>query len=783
LRCVQVKIVAISTIVAALAAFTTAVGAAFAQTPSRVDAAAIHGRVVADDTGQPLRNAHIALEADAGVEPVLADAEGRFTIAAPTGSRRLTVAKSGYAKADVMPADGVEIRLARGGVITGRVVDDRGSPAPFVGVTAEVLQRNGRVAPERAAIAETDDRGEYRLYGLAAGDYAVSAGGVRIATGGGIGGQPGAPIYYAGVPVLRQAQPVHVAAGDEVGGIDLTLRYIADRPRNASGLIVSSASVRAPTAPPASEPGPPGTVRGRVTGPDGLPLPRVRVALESSERLFSPDSVQADDDGWFAFHDVAPGGYLVSGEMPGYLRMVPGQRTPWERGDLVTMGPDRAEARVDLSLRRGDAIVGRVVDEYGDPVENVAMSVAAIRVVAGRPQLVAAPRAVSRVSGRTDDRGRYRIFGLAPGDYVVSASVGQRDVDRPTIDLPGYTRTYFPATLAANEAARVEVRDGEDRLNVDIALVKGGTARLAGRVIGANGEPTTATVSLAPSYRSGGVATGVRSAKADGVFEFTDLPPGEYVVQAAKTRVNPSMEGEFTARFVTITGVDVTDLVLPMSAGSTISGRIVFEDGDAPPASDAFELSPVAADPDDVSLASDPAARAEIRDDSSFSMGGVNGSRRLQVVRAPDGWMLKSILANGLDVTDQPLRFGTKEQSLSDVVVVMTNRVTGMSGAIADEKGAAFHDAGVVAFACDRELRYGRSRFVAVANASRDATFAMRGLPPADYYVAAVDRRAVADLTGEIENPEFLESLVAAAIRVTLGEGQAVSFTLRVRAR
>jgi hypothetical protein len=770
-----------STFAAVLAAF---VATAHAQTPARVDGPAIHGRVVADDSGQPLRNARVALESDAGVDAVLADAEGRFAITAPSGSHELTASKSGYATSSAALAEGVEIRLARGGVITGRVVDERGTPAPFVPVSADALTRTGgRTAPRRAATVETDDRGEYRLYGLTAGDYAVSAGAVRILTPGGLNGQPGSFTYYPGVPFVLQAQPIHVAVADEVAGIDLTLKHVPDLPRNASGLIVSAAEIRTKLTPPASDPGPPGTIRGRVTGPEGLPLPHVRVALESIERLFTPDGTQADDEGWYAFHDVEPGGYLVSAIMPGYRPMVSGQRTPWERGDLVKMDVDRAEVRVDLSLRRGEAIVGRVVDEYGDPVENVAVSVAAIRPVAGRRQLVGAPRAAIRTSGRTDDRGRYRIFGLSSGQFVVAAAVSLREPGAQTIDLPGYTRTYYPATIAAAEAALVEVRDGEDRLNIDITLAKGGTARVAGRVLAANGEPAIANVSLSPSYRSGGVATGVRSVKADGTFAFADVPPGEYVIQAARNRVNPATEGEFAARFVTVDGVDVTDLTLPMSAGSTIRGRVVFEDGDPPPAFDAFELSPVAGDPDSASLAGDPVARADILDDWTFEMGGLNGPRRLRVVRAPDGWMVKAILANGLDATDQPLLFGTRDQSLADVLVVMTNRVTEIGGAVVDDKGAAFNDAAVVVFASDGDLRYPRSRFISSADASGDATFTTHGLAPADYYVAAVDKRGFADVAGEIENPEFLESLVAAATRVTLGEGQRVSLTLRVPAR
>ena len=363
----------------------------------------------------------------------------------------------------------------------------------------------------------------------------------------------------------------------------------------------------------------------------------------------------------------------------------------------------------------------------------------------------------------------------------MAAAVVQREPAPPTIDLPGYSRTYYPAALSPDDATLVELREGDDRLNVDVTLVKGGTARVAGRVIGSNGRPAAATVSLTPSYRSGAIATGVRSIKADGNFEFEDVPPGEYVVQAGTSRHDTSTEGQFAARFVTVTDVDVTDVTLAMSAGSTISGRIAFDDGDAPATTEGFEVSPLGSDRDFVSLAGDPVARADVHDDWTFEMSGVNGPRRLQVVRAPEGWMVKAILANGLDVADEPMLFGTDDQSLRDVAIVMTRRVSGIAGTVADENGrGSFSDAAVVVFATDRERWYAASRFVAAADASGDASFAVRALPPADYYVAAVDKRRIADVFAETENPEFLESLVANATRVVLGAGQRATVALRV---
>jgi len=363
----------------------------------------------------------------------------------------------------------------------------------------------------------------------------------------------------------------------------------------------------------------------------------------------------------------------------------------------------------------------------------------------------------------------------------VAAGVGQGQPPIGAINLPIYPRTYYPATLSPNEATLVELRDGEDRLNVDITIVKGGTARVAGRVVGSNGEPAAATVSLTPSYRSGAISTGVRSMRADGAFAFADVTPGEYVLQAGTARRDTSSEGQFAARFVTVAGVDVSDLTLPMSAGSTISGRFVFDDGDAPATTDGFELSPFGSDRDLISFAGDPVARADVHDDWTFEMSGVSGPRRLQVVHAPDGWTVKAILVNGLDVSDEPIMFGTDDQSLRDVAIVMTSRVSAIAGTVADENGrGSFSDAAVVVFATDRERWYAMSRFIAVADASDDASFAVRALPPAEYYVAAVDKRRFTDVAGETDNPEFLESLVANATRVTLGAGARATVQLRV---
>jgi hypothetical protein len=144
---------------------------------------------------------------------------------------------------------------------------------------------------------------------------------------------------------------------------------------------------------------------------------------------------------------------------------------------------------------------------------------------------------------------------------------------------------------------------------------------------------------------------------------------------------------------------------------------------------------------------------------------------------------LKQVLANGVDVTDTPLPFGSKSQSLSDVEVVLTDRITEIAGTVTDDRGRSVADARVVAFAADRDLWYDRSRFAKIAPSDANGAFSIRDLPPGVYFVAAVDRRRASEENGEWLDPDLLDSLTPGAARITLSEGQRISANPTLRAR
>src|SRR5437867_6329048 len=88
----------------------------------------------------------------------------------------------------------------------------------------------------------------------------------------------------------------------------------------------------------------------------------------------------------------------------------------------------------------------------------------------------------------------------------------------------------------------------------------------------------------------------------DGTFEFPDVPPGQYMLQASRDRVNSWTEGEFGAMPVSVGGSDVTDLIFQTSAGSSIKGRFRFDsfNNSRTPAPSDFELSAMPVDFDAV---------------------------------------------------------------------------------------------------------------------------------------------------------------------------------------
>ena len=743
----------------------------------------IHGRVVSAETGDPLVHARVVIFDDATpLPPIFSGGDGGFSSALPPRGRyRLTATKAGFAATSVArlndaAAAGVIVRMPRSSAIAGRVVDRFGEP---VGNVQMQLFAQGPDRSKLGAVRKrtnTDDLGEYRFGGLEEGAYVVSATQLQVDSG----PPERRQVYYPGVARVGDAQNIELHPGDEKLGVDFS--SIETQLRESSevnvagpirlglnGQVMTAAQLAAGT----------GVIRGRITRADGFPIARATVSTLVSQRTATlavniNRTTQTGDDGAYELAMLPGGQYRMSAAKLGFATARYGQKEPADQGVLVDLADGQTRTRIDIVLPPNSNVTGRVVDEFGDPVENASVALSQIRYQGGRRRLVG----VSAMSGRTtDDLGRYRVYAVPAGDYVVTATVGQVVAFEPERGVSGYATTYFPSTINPREAQLVSVPRSQDVTGVDFTLVPTPTATVSGRKISFDGQPFGGSLWISPSQRSGAIATAQAGARIydDGRFEFPNVAPGDYVIQGQEGQSGPGREGRFASAFVTVDGADVPDVLLLSTPGSTISGRVIF-DGDGP----SIQALSVTTSRADFDRTPNQTASAVVGADLRFVMTGIRGPRRIALGRLPNGWMLKSITANGVDVTDVALPFGTAEQSLTDVQVVVTSRVTELTGTVVDSRGDVTNDYTLLVFPLDRDRWYPESRYFRRAAPASSGNVSVRGLPPADYYVAAVSRSVLKDGADAWQDPEFLESIAVRAARATLTEGGRISLSAKL---
>ena len=175
-------------------------------------------------------------------------------------------------------------------------------------------------------------------------------------------------------------------------------------------------------------------------------------------------------------------------------------------------------------------------------------------------------------------------------------------------------------------------------------------------------------------------------------------------------------------------------------------------------------------------------AIGKVEQDRTFRMTGVHGTRRLEATQVPAGWAVGEIRVNGIDVTNRPLPFGSANQSLSDVEVVLTDRFNVLKGTVLDDRNAPSPSTHVIVFAVDRTRWYPGSRLVRIASTGTDGTFSIEGLPDDSYYVA-VTVGLPDDGEDGWQDPAFLDSLRSIASTVTLSGNATRTITPRLSAK
>jgi carboxypeptidase family protein len=516
---------------------------------------------------------------------------------------------------------------------------------------------------------------------------------------------------------------------------------------------------------------------GRVVAADtGKPLRRALVRASSQE---TPQgrSVSTDPDGRWQLKSLPAGSYRVSVSKGGYVDIAYGQLRPFEAGKVLELADGQTIEKLDVTLPRAGVITGRVVDEFGEPLTGARVQPLRYRYVGGQRRLT--PIAIGDT---TDDIGQFRLHGLSPGEYFVSAQMQAGLMFGQSDDRVGYGTTYFPGTAVQTEGQRVSVALGRETSQINITMATSRIATISGTAVSSSGRAITRGILMLSSNVGGAnMMTMGTQLKPDGSFLFSNVSPGDYRIQVQHTPnadevVVLSSGGapgtESGSVSVSVTGNDVTGLSIVTSPGATASGRVVFEGAAKPPITPA--ALNITAPPMEFGMMM-MGGTARIRDDWTFEATGLTERRRFRPVNPPAGWHLKSVSHEGNDITDTGIDF-KEGQQVGGIDIVLTQRVTDLSGTVQDSRAKPITDFVVVAFSSD-STRWGyMTRFVRTVRPNQEGRFSLKGLPPDEYYVIALDYLEM----GEEGDPEQLEKWKAGATRVTLADGEPKSLTLKL---
>jgi protocatechuate 3,4-dioxygenase beta subunit len=538
----------------------------------------------------------------------------------------------------------------------------------------------------------------------------------------------------------------------------------------------SHGQVPAPTAAPAAT----GTAQAkeetcRVSGlvaklADGSPLKNAAVQLSSESDREHTIATKTASDGRFALKNVPAGRYKLSVSRNGYVTAEYGQKKPSDPGAAFTLAAGENRQDLVFKLIPAAVISGRVFDEDGEPLPQATVMASREVYNEGRRTLA------TQGWAQTDDLGQFRLFGLAPGRYYVSATRpgwGQVNGDREFNAAPkqeaerAYTRTYYPGSTDPAKASVISVKEGEEVPGMDIALKETAVYRVRGKVFNqvmrkAGKEVELQLVSrgkrLEPYF-----AGGAEVKKSDGSFEIANVVPGSYVLFAYWFDENKF----YTAREnVDIAGSDV-EITLSIGAGTAIPGRVRWE---GKPSLEGDDLQ-VFLEPE--MLQNWAGTSARVGANQQFTLKDVNeGEYRVSANGLSRDCYIKEVVYGDIRAKDETI--SVSKGGGAPLEITLSSRGARVEGAAVDHDGLPAPGAWVVAV--PEEAQRGNSRLFKAQTTDQYGKFDLRGLAPGWYKVFSFTGVE----PGEWEDPEFLKTQEAKGESMEVRDGDVKTLNLRL---
>ena len=452
----------------------------------------------------------------------------------------------------------------------------------------------------------------------------------------------------------------------------------------------------------------------------------VTLAKAAAENEAVEVSAATDSQGRFAFKDLDVATYRLVFESSGYVSQEYGQRVSRGKGTPIHLAEGQSLKSVVIRLIPTGSVSGRILDDNKQPVAGVPVRLMRFSYNEQGQKML-------RPSGsaRTDDRGEYRLYFVTPGRYYLNAGVASSPRScwefnaGPNEVQEIYANAYYPGVAELKFASVVEVQAAAEMRGVDLTLVRAQRYKVRGRIIDSTtGQPPIyAELSLSGDYSSS-CGLGYKSTLQNGIFEFRDVAPGSHLLAAT---IGPGERQAGPVPVVVVNG-DIDGIVLTLSPGVTVSGRVRIEGLDS-----LAELTKEDYGPGVGLSGARSGGHARLKADGTFQIDNVlPGEYDVYAWPKPSSTAYIREARFGLvDVLSEPLHIAGPESRMLDIL--LSSKHGAVDGTATDPFGPV---PGAQLVLVPEKSRRRRELFKAVT-ADQNGRFSIADVVPGDYRLFA----------------------------------------------
>jgi carboxypeptidase family protein len=474
-----------------------------------------------------------------------------------------------------------------------------------------------------------------------------------------------------------------------------------------------------------------GVIADSVSGAPISGAQIIAVVLQGERPGGAGERVNAEAD--------AAGRYKLSGLFPGKYRIFvrSASRLGPQGAKIVSVIPGAHLTSIDFSLRPYGVISGRVLDDNGEPLPEVAVYAVLKQYHYGELTYLV------KVGVKTDDRGVYSMPMLEPGQaYLLRAE--KRD-PQPFSGAPAdfkrrkpmLVRTYYPNSDSIDTAAPLILRVGERREGVDISMARRPAYCIEGS-LEVDGRPAALSFSIiekalsASDYKLGG------KAGPDGRIRICGLQPDEYQITAHQdgppSAYTPPRFGTSDAY---LADKDLRDVRVEAHPGVPLPGKVVWEglEADQPKGKVSISLEPIrrmsfmGEHTDAESFVPGEFALPSLIADDYVVRVGKTSSPRVYV---------KDILYAGRSVRNKALRLGTAMGNATGLRIILGGDGGRFSASVIDEDRNPVPNSYVVSMPQDAASDAELAAVLISGQTDQTGGYASDSLTPGKYYVLAI---------------------------------------------